>query len=316
MTIGATLVASALIVLGRPSTWPLALAGFLVRGGFALVLIPIIILPTPVGLANVLAPLVEDIAFGRRSDELLSVLGIGGLALLAWLIGGGLMAAAVEGELVRRVASDDEVPGSSAGWPVAGVGRGRAWRIVAARVIVHLPFAVALIWGSIRIVAVTYRELTVPSDVTAPIAARVLTGAPDAVAAIVLAWLVGETIGAHAARRIVLLGEGLPGALRGALGQFVRHPFRGPWLTALTSAVLAAVLLVAGLAASTAWDAVRGSLAFGADPLAPVGLVVVLVALFGGGLTLVAVVLAWRSAIGTVDAAGTFGVPPGRRPGD
>ena len=177
---------------------------------FALVLIPIVILPTPVGLANVLAPLVEDIAFGRHSDELLSVIGIGGLALLAWLIGGGLVAAAVEGELVRRVASDDEVLGSRAGWPVAGVGRGRAWRIVAARVIVHVPFVVALIWGSIRIVAVTYRELTVPSDVTAPIAARVLTGAPDAVAAIVLAWLVGETIGSHAARRIVLLGEGLP----------------------------------------------------------------------------------------------------------
>ena len=72
MGIGATAVAALLAILERPSTWLLGLVGFLVRGGWLIVLGPIVVLPTAVGLANVVAPLVEDIAFGRRSDEVIA----------------------------------------------------------------------------------------------------------------------------------------------------------------------------------------------------------------------------------------------------
>jgi len=46
VSLGATLSGSLLAVLDRPSTWPLALAGFLIRGGWLLVVAPIVVLPT------------------------------------------------------------------------------------------------------------------------------------------------------------------------------------------------------------------------------------------------------------------------------
>lgn len=315
MTFGATLVASFLIALSRPITWPLGLVGLLIRGGLVLVVAPIVVLPTAVGLANVMAPLIEDVAFGRRPDELAALAVAAGGVVLAWLIGGGLIAAAAERELVRAVAADDELA-------IDGIPRsipelpGRAWRVVVVRLIAHLPLLLALAWGSIRLVSVAYRELTVPSDVTMPLAVRILAGAPDAVAAIGLAWLVGETIGALAARRIVLLGEGVPRALRGGLARFLRHPARVLGSSALTTAVLAAVIALTAMATNTVWDALRVALALGEDPFGSVPLVLALGGLFGAGMVVIALLAAWRSALWTVDLAGTFGAGHGARPGD
>ncbi len=64
MTLGAGLVAPLLITLARPSIWPLAFVAFLLRGGIVVVLAPIVVLPSAVGLANVLAPAITSIAFG------------------------------------------------------------------------------------------------------------------------------------------------------------------------------------------------------------------------------------------------------------
>ncbi len=306
MTLGATLLASFLITVSRPATWPLGLLGFLVRGGFVLVLVPIVMLPSAVGLANVVAPLIEDIAFGRRPDELATLAGVGLLVALAWLIGGGLIGAAAEADLVRRVFEDEELidHGPSR---ITSERPGRAWRVLVVRLIAHGPLVVALAWGALRIVTVTYRELTVPSDVTLPIALRIALGTPDAVAVIVLAWLVGEAVGALAARRVIVLGDGVAAALRGGLGRFLRAPLRGLSMAALTSALLVVVLAASGFAGSAAWDGVRGALAFDGDPVAILLLVAVFIGLFLGGLVLLAVVSTWRNAVWTVDLAGTFG---------
>lgn len=312
MTLGATLLLSLLVVLARPSTWPLALATFLLRGGWLLVLAPIVVLPTPVGLANVIAPLLEDVAFGRRLGGLAALAAATGLAVVAWLVGGGLIAAAAEAEAARRLAADDENTGarSVAGRP------GRVWRIVVVRLIAHVPLLVALGWGAIRLVSVAYRELTVPSDVTLPVGLRVVMGAPDAVVGIILAWLVGESLGALAARRVVLLDEGVPSALRGALRRFVRHPARTLAVATLSTAVLGGVLAMTGIAGGATLGALRVALAFGDPSWLSIALVVVFITLFGGGLVLVGLVAAWRSAIWTVDPAGTFGGVAGTRPGD
>ena len=100
MTVGATLVASLLAILGRPSTWPLGLATFLLRGGFLLVLAPIVVLPSAVGLGNVLAPLLETVVFRGVTPAIVMLLVTVVVALVVWLVGGGLLAAAVETELV------------------------------------------------------------------------------------------------------------------------------------------------------------------------------------------------------------------------
>jgi len=310
MTVGATLVASLLLALGAPRTWPLALATFLLRGGILLVLAPIIVLPSAVAVGNVLTPLLSNVVF-RGVATIAVLLGVVGFGALLWLFGGGLIAAAAESELARAVARDDEA------WP-----RGRvapdlvptahpAWRVLTVRLIAHLPLLLALSWGAIRIVAVTYRELTVPSDVGVALVVRVAGGATDAVVVVVVAWLLGETIGGIAARRVVLIGERVPSALGGATIRLVRHPLRCVVLALVPLVVLLLVLVAVGLAGSATWGALRAALSFGIDDVtdgvAALALVMILVGLFAGGLVLIGVISAWRAAVWTVDWAGTFG---------
>jgi hypothetical protein len=310
VTLGGTLVASLLVALSRPSTWPLALAGFLLRGGILLVVAPIVVLPTAVGLANILAPVLEDIAFGRRPAELAMVIGWAVIGLATWLFGGGLLAATAEVDLIRRVAEDDELVAAGHVAPRRSGRRPRqARRILAVRLLASIPLVFALVWGLVRVVAVAYRELTVPSDTDVPMVVRVVIGAPEAVAAIALMWLAGEIVGAMAARRIVLLEEGVFQALRSAVRRLVRQPLRCAALGGLPLLQLILIVAAMALAGSLAWDALRAALGLDDGSLLPWALLVAFVALFGAGLVLIAVTSAWRSAVWTVDLAGTFGVP-------
>ena len=307
MTLGATLIASLLVALSTPSTWPLALAGFLVRGGVLLVLAPIVVLPTAVGLANVIAPVVEDVAFGRRTAELAVLVASAAVGLVAWLIGGGLLAAATEADLTRRVAEDDELAAAGHVAPRLVERPGQAVRILGARLVAGIPLLLVVAWGSIRIIEVAYRELTVPSDTERALILRVVVGAPEAVVAIVLAWLASEIVGAIACRHIVMLGEGTIRGVWRAIGRVVRHPLRVTVLGVLPSFTLGVVLTAMGLAGSTTWDALQAALTFDDGSFARWGLLIVFVGLFGAALVLVGVTSAWRSAVWTVDLAGTFG---------
>lgn len=306
MTVGATLVASLLLALARPRTWPLALATFLLRGGFLLVLAPIVVLPSAVAVGNVLTPLLSTVVF-RGFGPIALPLVVVGLGALVWLCGLGLVAAAAESELVRAVAADDDA------WPAGRAPRDlvpsehSAWRVLTLRLIAHLPLVLALSWGAIRIVAVVYRELTVPSDVAVALVIRVAGGATDAVAVVVAAWLLGETVGGIAARRVILPGDRVPSALGRATFRLLRHPLRCVVLAALPLLVLLLVLVAVGLAGSATWSALRASLSFGTEPFTVLALVLALVGLFAGGLVLTGVISAWRAAVWTVDWAGTFG---------
>ena len=313
MTAGATLVASLLATLSRPATWPLALASFLLRGGFLLVLAPIVVLPSAVGVGNVLTPLLSTFVFHGLTPSialLVAAIGVGGLV---WVVGGGLLAAAVESELVRRIAADEEawVAGEPAGaeQPAAGLRfvAHPAWRVLTVRLIASLPLLLALSWGAIRIVSVAYRELTVPSGVAVPLVARVVGGAGDAVAIVVGAWLLSETVGGLAARRVILSGDRVPIALRAAVLRLLRAPARCAALALVPLVPVALALLVAGLASSVASAALRTVMSFDAGALLVLLLVAALVALFGGGLALIGVASAWRGAVWTVDLTGTFG---------
>jgi hypothetical protein len=307
VSLGATLSGALLAVLARPSTWPLALLGFLVRGGWLLIVAPIVVVPTPVGLANVIAPLLEDVAFGRRTAELIVLALIAVGVVIAWLIGGGLIAAVVEADGTRRIADEEGIP-----WR-----RGpSAWRIVATRLIADVPLAIGALWAAVRIVAVGYRELTVPSDVTTPAAWRIVGGAPDAFAILFLAWFVGEVVGAIGARRIVLRGDGFRGALRAGLRRFVREPARMIVLGLAATASLVIVLAVTGLAVGATWNALGAALSIGDASPATTLLVLLFVALFSGGLVLLGLVSAWRAAIWTIDMGGTFGGGSATRSGD
>lgn len=318
MSLRTTLVTSFLATLAHPSTWVLALVGFLLRGGIILVVAPIVVIPSAVGLANAITPTVTTIAFRGIDGEVVVLITGTLLGLTAWLVLGGLAAAATEAEGVRIVAADEDVAGPV---PPAESGTPRprwvAMRILVVRLIAALPLALALANGSVQVVAIAYRELTVPSEVAVPIALRVVRSAPDALGLIVLAWSASEVVGAIAARRIVLSGAGAGAALLGALGQVARHPVRTTVAFVAPTLLLIAVLVPSAAAAAVAWDATRATLAgAGASPVEGALFVGLLAALFVGGLALAGMAAAWRAAVWTVDAAGTFGGVPVGPPGE
>jgi hypothetical protein len=317
VAIGATSVAALLAVLERPVTWVLGLVGFLVRGGWLIVLAPIVVLPTAVGIANVVAPLVEDIAFGRRTDEVITVGAIALIVALVWLIGGGLLAAAAEVECVRQTLGGlgETSPRTTMRHPI--------WRVFAVRCLTLVPFVVALAWSGFRLTSVGYRELTVPSDVAIPILYRILGGAPDAIMAMLLTWLFAEIAGGLAARTVILEATQVRDALREALRDLRHRPWRLGALASLSAAVLLAVIGVTGLATSTTWDGLRAALGEGDVSIGAAALLVLFVGLFAAGLVILGLVTAWRSAVWTVIAvqgvrssAGTFGGGPDTRSGD
>ena len=335
MTLGATLVTSLLVTLAHPMTWMLALAGFLLRGGIIAFLIPIFVLPTPVGLANLTGPTVVDIVLGGLSVGLLTLLAVGVGALLAWIVFGGFLAATLEVDLIRIVATDEDVAATAPATDEAAAAEWRdtiagapahafdptrqALRVVAARMMMLFPLLLVVIWATSRTVAATYAELTLPSDVTVPIVWRIVGAVPEAILVVVIVWLIGEIIGGIAARQIVLDGASITGGLVGAIAQAIRHPLQTLVLFWVPAAVMLLVLVPAGGAASVAWAGLRSALVdrniFGAALM-----LIVFVALWAGGLALAGVVAAWRHAAWTVAAVQrghrTFGGSASRRPGD
>lgn len=304
MISGAALTGALLITLATPAIWPLALATFLVRGGLLLVVFPIVVLPSPVGLGNLLGPTLMSAVFGGVSVEVALIVGTIALALMAWIVVAGLMAASLEAEAARMVAHHEDVAGhrASARPEAWGAWRrpGEAPRILAARLLAHVPTGLAVIWGSARLVAVAYRELTSPLDVATPIGLRVLRGAPEVVIAIVLLWMIGEVIGAIAARRIVLDRAGVIRALRDAAGSALRRPltvFVSFWFPSL---VLLLVLAPSALAVAVAWGMARVALRSSNDPFSASVTVVLFVALWIVGLLLIGVTCAWRAAVWSV----------------
>lgn len=323
MSRGATIARGLLVTLATPATWPLALAAFLIRGGIVLFILPIVVLPTPVGLGTAFGPTVTAVALGRTPVEVFVGTGLAVLVVLLWLFGGGWLAAAMEADGARIVASHDDLtadPRPEAGKPSHEIpGRRVAGRILAARLIANIPLMLVLAWGTVRLVFAAYSELTSPLDVSTPIVVRVLRRTPEVVAALVLGWMVGEMIGAVAARRIALAGDGIGRALRGAVGWCLRHP-----VTILTrfwvpTIVLALIIAPATLAAGSAWSAAGATLDTPGDPVSVLVSVVALVFLWVVGLVLASVVCAWRAAVWTVGEVlreGTFGGSSDRRPGD
>ena len=329
---GSVLVTALQVTLARPPTWPLALGAFLLRGGLALVLVPIVVVPTPVGIGNLLGPALNAISLGAIPvGFIVACVGIG-VGVLLWLGLGGWLAGILEAAGIaivasaaagdgsnaadgRGAASGEVADGGDADWPAARDGA----RILACRLVCLVPVAIALALGSVRLVFVTYQELTLPSNTEMPIVLRVLRDAPEVPIALLVIWMSAEILAAVAARRVVLVGDGVWPALRWAIGSAGRRPLHAIarfWVPAL---VLALIVLAAGATSAAAWSVVKDTVGPSPDPLQALVATVAFVALWLIGLALIAVATAWRAAVWTVAAtaeAGTFGGSTDRRPGD
>ncbi|HEX5590629.1 MAG TPA: hypothetical protein VFX65_10105 [Candidatus Limnocylindrales bacterium] len=294
MTLAGSLAVSLLATLTRPSWWALALAGFLVRGGFLVVLLPIVRLPTVAGLANIFGPTLVGFVFAGPSPAfLVAVAAIAG-GVIAWLILGGLTGAALDLALVRDVATDEELEDRPE--PRSG----DAARAFALRMAAHLPTAGVLTWGALRLVEATYQELIRPGDPGLPIPIRVALRIPEIVGLLAAAWIAGEAIGGLAVRHLAW-GSTLGGALVAAFRSLVRPS--GLATLVVTNTALVLVILGSGLAAGVAWDHLRVVLVDGGAA----GDVRVALAVFSltwvAGVWLVSLAVAWRAAAWTVEVA-------------
>lgn len=284
---------SALVAtLGRPEWWAMGLAAFLVRGGFLLIVLPIVSVPTVAGVITTVSPIVEGIVLGKPS-----LAGAIAGSLVIVVAAAALAAAALAGSwldlaLVREATEDEDVD--------------RDWRVVRPsvraalmiRLAAHLPTIIAVGYGFVRVVAVAYEEFTSPGDPGVPIADRVLVRVPDVLLIVGLAWLIGETVGALAARRAAT-GTRATTALSASIRQLLSP--RGLATLLLTSTVLAGLLFTFIVAAGRAWDHLRGYLLDGAEPVQLGAALVLLVATWVLGLSILGAGLAWRATAWTAE---------------
>jgi hypothetical protein len=302
------------VVLARPTTWLLALAGFLIRGGVLIVLLPIITLPTPVGLANVVGPAIVSFVFGGPTMGVVILVLVAFAGLMAWLLAGGWLAASMEVALIRTVAADEELAPAELAMTIRP--RASGW-ILGARLFSLAPLLAAFIFGATRLVAATYAELTLPSDATTSIVWRVLAAAPEAVVAILATWVLGEILGAFWARRLAIAPGRVWRAIGSGVGDILRRPIRAVVLYLVPTVVLVLVLVPSAAAAGSTLLAVRAAFDPFDDPLRAFAALVAFVGLWIGGLLLAGLVCAWRQAVWTVDAVrrgvGTF-EPSGSTP--
>jgi hypothetical protein len=285
---------SLLATLGRPEWWVIALAAFLVRGGFILVLLPLISLPSVAAIATLVAPTIEALVIGGETLEGALIGAIGIVVVLSALAVLGLAGAWLDLALTRAAANDDEL---ELAWrPV----RGSIRQAFVLRLTAHLPTALALAYAAIRIVAVTYDELISPGDATVPLVARVIDRAPDAVILVVLAWLIGETVGALAVRR-GSMGLATGPALLASIRQLVSR--RGLATFALTSTALLGVGVPFALALGRTWEHLRTYLLEQVPTTPLAAATVLLVGTWILGLSVLGAGLAWRSTAWTAEVA-------------
>lgn len=278
------------VALERPGAWAVALAAFLVRGGIVVLAFPIVVLPTPTGLSNVLGPIITSIALTGPSRALLALGGLAIGATVAWLLVSGLAGVAADRSLIRWASGRE-----------AATPRRRLWSMLIVRLLAYVPLAAALVYGAGVIGAAIYHELILPDDLTTPLVLRVIREEPWPIVLIIAAWLFGETAGGLAERSIVLDDGSIPRALGRALSHVLTRPLR----TLLTVAAgVAAFICVLGpvlVAAAASWSVVSSGLDRGGVGIDTLLASIAFVAIWLGGLILVGAVAAWRSVMWTLE---------------
>lgn len=271
-------------VIGAPRLWAIALAGFLASGGIVLLALPIVVLPSVVGMSTFIGP--NAVTAAGPSPRFVELVAAGSAVLGAWVLAGTFVSVVAERALVRAVM--EPLPPR-----IAGAGLGRLFAI---RLISLVPFGLAWALGGTRLVQVGYQELILPSDSSAPFVVRVLLGAPEAVALLVLGWLASELVGTVGVRLAMVEDRGTLGSVVGALAWAVRRPVRS--LELLGATVLAGIVVIApaSVAAVAAWSAARSALLDDLSPPVTALAVALFVAIWGGALVLAGIVAAWRSA--------------------
>lgn len=284
---------SLLLTLGHPDWWAMALAAFLVRGGILVIAIPVVALPSLSGLSTVVAPLLSGVALGDASISPIALFAGAAALVSAIVFGTGLVGAWLDIALFNEA--------SEAFGGTAPTGRVTLREALNARLTPHAITILALGFAGFRLVTAGYEELTSPTTSPAPLVARIVAHAPEAVAVLAGAWLVAEAVGGIALRRYV---DGPPRTAGAAVISGIRGLVRPAGL--LTLVITDVIVLGLGvglwLAASATWIRLADRLADGAAAQdLGVALAAFMVAWLAG-LLLLGVALAWRAVSWTADS--------------
>jgi hypothetical protein len=231
-------------------TGVVALAGFLLRGGFLVVLLPIVVLPSVIGLAG--ATGVEAFGIdGHPTAWLFEIAAVVAVIAAAYLILAFVVGSLVD-VLVIGATLDPDAGAAPRTRSLPGMGLVMDLAIV--RVICAAPLGPALYWAGAQIYSSAYDELTTPTNLATPLAVRVVQDATPAVLVLVLTWLVSEVFGAMVIRRMVLLDTGIARSFAGALFQLVGRPISTMATTIVSYGVSVAAIALALVASATTFD--------------------------------------------------------------
>ncbi len=272
MSLGRRSAAALEGAVSDPGSWPLGILGFLVRGGVVVLALPILTLPSPVGVGTILGPAV--VSTGRIEGPLRSLLIVAITAFTATVAIAVLLAAVVGSLLHER-------------WGIAGAaaGRGAVGRLATGEILALVPLGAVLAVTLARVVDDVRSELLLPGDLTVSFVARIVARSALPLAVLVGALLVTEALDGLISRRVLVRDRrpliGLP-----ALASIVGTAAVG-WLTTL-------VVLVPGLAiigatwgaAHVAWSRLSGPVPGSADAALAMVATMALVAVWVGVLLL------------------------------
>ncbi len=184
-------VAAVRAMLSSPSAWTVGAAGFLARGGLLVLALPILSLPTPVGVTLLVPPL--GVTTSGLSPAFASELLAAGGAIVVYLLVALLVAALGEDASYRRVV--DGAARRSTAVTVA--------RLVGVEVLALLPAIVAAVVATARLVAVGEREYLLPSSTSVPFVVRVVQEAAASVIAVGLALVLADLLNALGSRAVL-----------------------------------------------------------------------------------------------------------------
>ena len=250
----------------------MGILGFLVRGGLVVLALPILTLPSPVGVGTILGPAV--VSTGRIEGPLLTLLLVGATAFVVIVAMAVLLAAVAQSLLHERW-----------GIPGAAGARTSVGRLAAGEMLALVPLGVAIALTLARVVDDIRSELLLPGDLTVSFAARVVARSALPLSVLVGALLVTEALDGLISRR-VLVRDRRPRTGLNALASVIATAVIG-WL--MTLVVLVPGLAIIGAtwdAAHVAWSRFPGSDPGSADTALAVVATVALVAVWVGVLLL------------------------------
>jgi hypothetical protein len=229
--------------LSGRDTVVVALAGFMLRGGIVLLAVPSAVLPSVIGLAGALGVNAFGID-GRPTTSFFELVAVISAVAALYLVLAAVVGSLIDVWLIEAALDPD---GLSTSRPRPLPSLEQILSLAGIRALCLVPLAVAVIWAASRIYTSAYNELTIPSSLGVPLAVRTVLGAVDAVAVVVAVWLLEETVGAVAVRRLVLARCGVWRAIGGAVIQLVRRPITST-ATVLLSYFASALAMAAGIA--------------------------------------------------------------------